>query len=281
MEQVNKTIAKEVRKLFADGRIKGFVGLRKQGQHVAPFVFTSSGQLGSFVTGDEQEPGGVRYSFFRLLGDLALRYPKDNFAVMVRGCDERALESLITDGRVASLDPRRFIKVGFSCPTELAERCFCSKPWPDALVDGAGEKTPAPTFESLSPVELLDGMSDWMKIFERCLKCHGCRNVCPVCGCKECTMEREEMVHQRQLPAPPSFLLTRAVHMVDRCVYCGLCEEACPADIPLRGIYRLVARMTGHKSYQPDRRVVPRLDKPEPESGQEPETTQAEAGEPA
>jgi Fe-S oxidoreductase len=28
--------------------------------------------------------------------------------------------------------------------------------------------------------------------------------------------------------------------MADRCIDCGLCEEACPADIPLRTLYRKV-----------------------------------------
>ncbi len=30
------------------------------------------------------------------------------------------------------------------------------------------------------------------------------------------------------------------MHMADRCIDCGLCEAACPADIPLRTLYRKV-----------------------------------------
>jgi formate hydrogenlyase subunit 6/NADH:ubiquinone oxidoreductase subunit I len=29
--------------------------------------------------------------------------------------------------------------------------------------------------------------------------------------------------------------------MAGRCIDCGLCEEACPADIPLRMLYKKVA----------------------------------------
>ena len=41
-------------------------------------------------------------------------------------------------------------------------------------------------------------------------------------------------------PEVPIFHLVRAVHMAGRCVDCGLCEEDCPADIPLRLLYRKV-----------------------------------------
>jgi formate hydrogenlyase subunit 6/NADH:ubiquinone oxidoreductase subunit I len=39
-------------------------------------------------------------------------------------------------------------------------------------------------------------------------------------------------------PEVPLFHLIRAVHMAGRCIDCGLCEDACPVDIPLRLLYR-------------------------------------------
>ena len=44
-------------------------------------------------------------------------------------------------------------------------------------------------------------------------------------------------------PEAPIFHLVRAIHMIGRCVDCGLCEEACPADIPLRTLYKKVAEI--------------------------------------
>jgi formate hydrogenlyase subunit 6/NADH:ubiquinone oxidoreductase subunit I len=35
--------------------------------------------------------------------------------------------------------------------------------------------------------------------------------------------------------------------MVGYCVYCGLCEEACPADIPLKTIYKMVANVVNEQ----------------------------------
>ena len=53
-------------------------------------------------------------------------------------------------------------------------------------------------------------------------------------------------------PENPIFHLTRAVHMAGRCIDCGLCEEACPADIPLRTLYKKVANIIAdHYSYRP------------------------------
>ena len=79
---------------------------------------------------------------------------------------------------------------------------------------------------------------------ERCMKCYGCRNICPVCYCSECTLEENAFIPRGELPpANPNFLLTRAIHMVDFCIYCGLCEEACPADIPLTTLYKMVANL--------------------------------------
>jgi ferredoxin len=41
-------------------------------------------------------------------------------------------------------------------------------------------------------------------------------------------------------PEVPIFHLVRAVHMAGRCIDCGLCEDACPVDIPLRLLYSKV-----------------------------------------
>jgi formate dehydrogenase subunit beta len=78
----------------------------------------------------------------------------------------------------------------------------------------------------------------WSNEFTRCLKCYGCRDICPVCFCKECSLEHPDVVTPGRLPVEvPMFHLTRAVHMAGRCIDCGLCEQACPSDIPLRLLY--------------------------------------------
>jgi len=77
--------------------------------------------------------------------------------------------------------------------------------------------------------------------FSKCIKCYGCRNICPVCFCEECSLEHTELIATGEMPPEmPIFHLVRAVHMGGRCIDCGLCEDACPVDIPLRLLYRKV-----------------------------------------
>ncbi len=248
---MKQAIAEHVKELLAQGAIQGFLALRQdEGGQVAPHLFTNPAELASLSLGDVAAPGDARYPLVKLLAKLVTARPHATFGVLVRGCDERALKRLVNDDRVHPLNNRKVVAVGFSCPPELAEACQCAKPWPDALV--AGEKTPgAPQPQPEGDQDLLAELNDWFHTFDRCVKCFGCRDICPVCSCYECTIENEAYIPQRELPTSHSFLMTRAMHMVDRCVYCGLCEQACPAGIPLKGLYRLVSRLTGREGLLP------------------------------
>lgn len=244
-------IAERVKELLASGQIAGFLALRDEGNgKLAPHLFTEAAELAELNLGDCDAPGDARYPLIKVLSRLVAARPHETFGVLVRGCDERALNRLVNDDRVHPLNNRKVVAVGFSCPPELAEACECVKPWPDALV--AGEETPgyvAPAAdEELDP---LIELNNWFESADRCIKCFGCRDVCPVCSCYECTIENEAYVPQRELPASRNFLMTRAMHMVDRCVYCGLCEQACPAGIPLKSLYRLVTKATGREGLLP------------------------------
>ena len=92
--------------------------------------------------------------------------------------------------------------------------------------------------------DLVERFGFWQDQFLKCIKCYGCRDVCPMCFCNECSLECEDLVKKGSLPVEvPVFHLTRAMHMADRCVDCGLCDEACPSDIPLRLLYKKTAQI--------------------------------------
>jgi len=94
----------------------------------------------------------------------------------------------------------------------------------------------------LDALDVAGRFDAWLKEFSKCIKCYGCRDVCPMCFCNDCTLEDDGLVSSGAIPPEiPMFHLTRAVHMVGRCIDCGLCNEACPADIPLRTLYKKVA----------------------------------------
>lgn len=97
-----------------------------------------------------------------------------------------------------------------------------------------------------------------MKLLGSCINCHNCRDVCPLCFCKECffdsptfEMEAEKYLgwaDKRGTIRMPThnllFHLTRMAHMATSCVGCGMCSEACPNDIPVANIFRLVGQGT-------------------------------------
>jgi len=232
------------KKWLEDGRGAGFLALKKDGRHVRPHLFTDPAELDALSLGDEHGVGTERYPLVKILMRLHHRHPTETFAVMVRGCEERALQKLAQASQIAL---HRIQTVGFCCPGELAERCGCLKPYPEDPVAGTKpEVPPSSKVVTATPRNLVRDMGFLKEQFERCIKCYGCRNVCPVCFCKECTLEEDTFVPRTgtSLPPPnPEFLLTRAVHMVGYCVYCGLCEEACPADIPLKTVYKMVANI--------------------------------------
>jgi formate dehydrogenase (coenzyme F420) beta subunit len=106
--------------------------------------------------------------------------------------------------------------------------------------------------------------------FATCQRCHNCMVACPICYCKECLFRTgavdrapagflrlaERKGATRLLADTVLFHLTRLNHMSTSCVGCGCCESACPSDIPLTALFRMVAAQTqGLFDYVPGRRV--------------------------
>ena len=90
--------------------------------------------------------------------------------------------------------------------------------------------------------------------FSRCIRCHNCMVACPICYCKECIFRTATFDHASaqyfrwanrkgaiRMPTDTLiFQLTRLNHMATSCVGCGMCESACPNDLPVATIFRAV-----------------------------------------
>ena len=93
-------------------------------------------------------------------------------------------------------------------------------------------------------------------VFAACVRCHNCMTACPICYCKTCLFKSPVMEHEPiqymawaqrkgayRLPADTMlFHLTRLNHMVLSCIGCGLCTDACPADLPVGRVFRAVGQ---------------------------------------
>jgi len=98
------------------------------------------------------------------------------------------------------------------------------------------------------------GLEKMTSILAPCIGCHNCRDVCPVCYCRECVFDSQTFAFEADkylgwaskkgaIRVPTDtllFHLTRLHHMGTSCVGCGLCQQACPNDVPVFRIFRLV-----------------------------------------
>lgn len=233
-----------VKRLIDEGRIAGFLGLRDLQGNIVPHLYQKSDELDNgFSIGDLQEAGDARYPIAKLFTTVLNADPQNTYGVLLRGCDERALYELVRWNQMAGAD--RIVKVGIACPSQLAQAHECRKPFPDEFV--AGEKAEPVSFATVGDVMNLDlngRLAYWTREFDRCIKCYGCRDICPVCFCNVCSLEESALIRTGDLPPEnPMFHLTRAVHMAGRCIDCNLCTEVCPAEIPLRTLYKRVAQI--------------------------------------
>jgi len=106
--------------------------------------------------------------------------------------------------------------------------------------------------------ERVTGMDGLLAEFSTCIRCYNCMGACPICYCKECIFRTPTFDHASpqyfrwaerkgaiRLPTDTLlFHLTRLNHMATSCVGCGMCESACPSDLPVALIFRAVGQET-------------------------------------
>jgi len=102
--------------------------------------------------------------------------------------------------------------------------------------------------------ERLKGYQGLLEVFGKCIGCHNCSKVCPICYCKDCffesaTFDYEPVSYSQRLEKKAAlrvpmdtilFHLGRMTHMATSCVACGMCEDACPMDIPVAQVFKTV-----------------------------------------
>jgi len=177
-------------------------------------------------------------------------------AVVVKGCDERGLVILEKESQV---DRQTLRVIGMACEgmgQPKCDNCQVHQPrFADEIIGEAAAPSPeapqAGALDALMQMSPAERMSFWAQEFERCVKCYACRQVCPLCYCERCIVDKNRPVTIDTSATPKgnfAWHITRAFHLAGRCVGCGECARACPAGIPL-GLLNLTLARAAEKHF--------------------------------
>lgn len=254
------------KKLLADGTVKVVIGYEEGPHGVRPAFITDPSQAERLVFDERCVQNLVSYLSPRRQLVARLGRP----AVVVKGCDTRAVAGLIRESQIRRED---VVLIGVRCngvkadPTvagpltaeTVADRCKgCDLREPklvDHVVGTLGQGFEGPSLRDkriaeLEKMSFAERWDFWTREFERCVRCHACRQVCPMCFCERCIAEKTRpqwLESSPHLRGNLAWNIIRAMHQAGRCVDCGECERACPAGIPLNLLARKVASIVAER----------------------------------
>ena len=205
---------------------------------VKPHVFKKGDDLEQLVFDDR-----CVHNLVTFLPEVASHNQKTG--VVLKGCDGRALVTLLAEKRLKR-DNLHLITVacdGVKVDGKTAARCAdCVTNVSPVADETLGEKKalkPA-EYKQLEYIAKMKPEERWQffaRQFERCARCYGCRQVCPMCYCETCIADQVGPAWidaSAKLSANTMWQLSRAYHLAGRCADCGECERVCPERLPLR-----------------------------------------------
>lgn len=252
------------RRLLEEGTVRVVIGYSEaaSGGAVHPVFVTRPEDVDLLIWNDRCVANLVKYLLRKEV--RALGKP----AIVVKGCDARALVVLEKESQI---DRSQIVAIGMTCAGQNQPKCeACDVATPrftdvvigqansperqrdsadgthrlrDAALDSLRAKTPAKR------------MAFWKDELSRCVKCYACRQVCPMCYCERCIVDKNRPTvidTSATLKGNFAWHITRAFHLAGRCVGCDRCTAVCPAGIDLRLLNLTLAQAAEeHFGYRP------------------------------
>ena len=259
------------RKLLADGSVKVVLGYEEGPRGVRPVFVTDPAQAEKLIFDTRCVQNLAAYLNPRRQHITKL----GKAAIVVKGCDARAVAGLIRECQIKRedvviiamrcggvvRDPAGSSELTVDTVSDRCNGCDDREPKLHDYLLGVLPPPPPQSTRYAEKVAQLAGMSPeerwafWNEQLERCIRCHACREVCPMCFCVQCTADkgRPQWIDcSATLEGNRAWQMMRVLHQAGRCVGCLECERACPADIPLglltRYIAQAVERRFGYKT---------------------------------
>jgi ferredoxin len=258
-----ETIRTEAKRLLTEGKVAAVVGYTAGRRNTAlPVIVTDPERTNELVF----SAACVNNLCLYLTKAKKEVSKRGKLAIVVKGCDLKALAGLLGESQVKRED---VYVIGVACPGVFAANADRTKPLseeniaakcrectvhePEGADIVAGTLPQLPTLSPVESEELarLEAMTPaqrwafWKEHFSRCVRCLACRQVCPFCYCEQCLCDRNRPQAVETTPRPAGNMgwhIVRAMHLAGRCAGCAECERACPMDIPLNLLNRKMAK---------------------------------------
>jgi ferredoxin len=257
------------RKLLTEGTVKVVIGYEEGPRGARAAFITAPEQAGKLIFDTRCVQNLAAYLNPRRKQIASLGKP----AIVVKGCDARSVAGMLRENQITR---DSVVIIAMQCggvlenpetasadeeltSENVSVRCagcdVCEPKLYDHYVKAAHAMVKMPTeppvntkrteqlaaLAKMTPAERWDF---WSAEFSRCIRCHACREACPMCFCVQCTADKGTPLWIDSSATPRAnraWQTMRVLHQAGRCVDCLECERACPEHIPLGLLARYVA----------------------------------------